>query len=95
MGYIQNLNLSLLDGNKVLEVRDANINKGIIVKKWLNKKPWDFILCAGDDITDEDMFAVMPEETFSIKVGIGKSVAQHYVNSSAKIIDLLSELTEI
>ncbi len=90
MEYIQNENLCLLDGNKVLEIRDVNASKGNIVNLWLQKKEWDFILCAGDDITDEEMFEVMPEEAYSIKVGTDSSAATYHVKDCDAIIDLLS-----
>lgn len=90
MEYIQNENLCLLDGSKVLEVRDVNASKGNIVNLWLQKDNWDFILCAGDDVTDEEMFNVMPEDAFSIKVGTDASAATYHVKDYNAIIELLS-----
>ncbi|MDA3926333.1 MAG: bifunctional alpha,alpha-trehalose-phosphate synthase (UDP-forming)/trehalose-phosphatase [Kiritimatiellae bacterium] len=90
MEYIQNENLCLLDGSKVLEVRDVNASKGNIVNLWLQKDEWDFIVCAGDDVTDEEMFSVMPERAFSIKVGTDSSAATYHVKDCNAIIDLLS-----
>lgn len=44
-------------GKKNLEVRPQAINKGEIVKRLLLKHAdVDFVFCAGDDKTDEDMF---------------------------------------
>ncbi|KAJ2489541.1 hypothetical protein IWW37_003887 [Coemansia sp. RSA 2050] len=47
-----------LVGKKCLEVRPLSVNKGEIVKRLVGANPeqWDFVLCAGDDKTDEDMF---------------------------------------
>ncbi|KAG6864335.1 hypothetical protein C0991_010367 [Blastosporella zonata] len=48
---------AVLVGKKNLEVRPIAVNKGEIVKRLLYKNPdAEFIFCAGDDKTDEDMF---------------------------------------
>jgi len=47
----------VLVGKKNLEVRPLAVNKGEIVKRILYQNPdAEFIFCAGDDKTDEDMF---------------------------------------
>lgn len=47
-------------GKKNLEVRPIAINKGEIVKRILYTNPdAEFVFCAGDDKTDEDMFRAM------------------------------------
>ena len=47
----------VLVGKKNLEVRPLAVNKGEIVRRLLYENPdADFIFCAGDDKTDEDMF---------------------------------------
>ncbi|KAJ2534241.1 hypothetical protein IWW43_002473, partial [Coemansia sp. RSA 1935] len=50
--------VEILVGKKCLEVRPISVNKGEIVKRLMGAKPkqWDFVVCAGDDKTDEDMF---------------------------------------
>ncbi|KAG5732360.1 Trehalose-phosphatase [Termitomyces sp. T112] len=49
--------IEVLVGKKNLEVRPLAVNKGEIVKRILYKNPdAEFIFCAGDDKTDEDMF---------------------------------------
>ncbi|KAG6906205.1 hypothetical protein DXG01_015225 [Tephrocybe rancida] len=49
--------IEVLVGKKNLEVRPIAVNKGEIVKRILYKNPdAEFIFCAGDDKTDEDMF---------------------------------------
>lgn len=46
----------MLNGNKVIEARIKGIDKGAAVQRVLNAADHDFILCIGDDATDEDMF---------------------------------------
>ncbi|KAK2461153.1 hypothetical protein APHAL10511_006680 [Amanita phalloides] len=49
--------IEVLVGKKNLEVRPLAVNKGEIVKRILYENPdAEFIFCAGDDKTDEDMF---------------------------------------
>jgi trehalose 6-phosphate synthase/phosphatase len=50
----------VLIGKKNLEVRPIAVNKGEIVKRLLYTNPdAEFVFCAGDDKTDEDMFRAM------------------------------------
>ncbi|EEB87393.1 hypothetical protein MPER_15264, partial [Moniliophthora perniciosa FA553] len=49
--------IEVLVGKKNLEVRPLAVNKGEIVKRILYHNPdAEFVFCAGDDKTDEDMF---------------------------------------
>ncbi|KAA1474504.1 glycosyltransferase family 20 protein [Dentipellis sp. KUC8613] len=49
--------IEVLVGKKNLEVRPIAVNKGEIVKRILYEHPdAEFVFCAGDDKTDEDMF---------------------------------------
>ncbi|ORY33808.1 hypothetical protein BCR39DRAFT_503877 [Naematelia encephala] len=49
--------IEVLVGKKNLEVRPLAVNKGEIVRRLMYENPdADFIFCAGDDKTDEDMF---------------------------------------
>lgn len=88
-----NLDVGVFEGNKILEIRNLGVNKGKAAEIWLDRKKWDFVLTAGDDYTDEEMFAVMPEYAYSIKVGTGVSKAKYTVESVQKIHKLLTELT--
>lgn len=52
--------VEILAGKKNLEVRSVRCNKGSCLKDILQNYPKvDFILCAGDDKTDEDMFRLL------------------------------------
>ncbi|EJF56796.1 trehalose 6-phosphate phosphatase [Dichomitus squalens LYAD-421 SS1] len=52
--------IEVLVGKKNLEVRPLAVNKGEIVKRILYFHPdAEFIFCAGDDKTDEDMFRAL------------------------------------
>jgi trehalose 6-phosphate synthase/phosphatase len=60
--------------------------------KWIIEKEYDFIMAIGDDLTDEDMFRVLPDWAVSIKVGIAGTHAQHNLRSNAEVIALLQSL---
>ena len=89
-----NLGIGVFEGSKILEVKNIRINKGRAVESWLAKQAWDFILAAGDDYTDEDLFAVLPENAYSIKVGYGISKARFNLHSVYELRALLEELTK-
>jgi trehalose 6-phosphate synthase/phosphatase len=87
-----NLNLGVLEGNKVIEIKNVGINKGQVALKWIRERKWDFILAIGDDWTDEDAFAVLPESAYSIKVGSFPSRARFNVDSIKDVRSLLKQL---
>lgn len=73
--------VEVMTGKANLEVRPTFINKGEIAKKLVNSygseigQPPEFILCLGDDFTDEDMFRALngsglpAEHVFTVTVG--------------------------
>lgn len=85
----------VFSGHKILEVKPESVNKGVIVQEILNKNGFDFLLCAGDDYTDEDMFSSLPasDTIFSIKVGLGETAAQYQVLTAEDLLSLLQKLT--
>ena len=85
--------LSIYEGNKILEIRPKEISKGAIVEEMIRKYKPDFILCAGDDSTDEDMFEELPRGAYSIKVGLGLSRAILRIASVKQLHNLLKSLT--
>ena len=84
--------LQLLEGNKVIEIKSININKGNAAKAWLNNYPASFILAIGDDHTDEDTFKAMPEEAITIKVGPGISAATYFLKNPEEVHSFLEKL---
>jgi trehalose 6-phosphate synthase/phosphatase len=90
-----NLNLAVLEGDKVIEVKNAGLNKGRTAAHWLNEEGWDFILALGDDQTDEDTFAVLPESAYSIRVRFNPSLARFNVESAKEVRALLGKLSKV
>jgi trehalose 6-phosphate synthase/phosphatase len=89
---IANLDLQVLEGNKIVEVKNTGINKGHAAARWISREKWDFILALGDDWTDEDTFKVLPSTAWSIKVGFGASAARFSLSSPSKAISLLRKM---
>ncbi len=87
-----NLGIGVFEGSKILEVKNIGINKGQAAKLWISKRKWDFIFAAGDDFTDEDLFAVLPESAYSIRVGYGISKARFNLDSVNELRLLIEEL---
>lgn len=92
--FIENSKIGILEGNKVIELKNININKGQAAFNWICKTKYDFILFIGDDATDEDVFEILPETSYSFKVGKGLSLARYYIKSPSHVIKLLSDITK-
>jgi trehalose 6-phosphate synthase/phosphatase len=88
-------NLQIMEGNKVLEVKNLEVNKGIAAKKWLNDKNWEFIMAIGDDYTDEDTFKAMPDAAFTIKVGFNETAAKSNITGVEDVHILLGKLVKV
>jgi len=84
-----NLDLQVLEGNKVIEIKNAGVSKGQATLGWSNAKDWDFIFAIGDDHTDEDTFKALPKAAFTVKVGDVKSEARYNIGSVEHVRSLL------
>lgn len=84
----------VLDGDYVVEVKPDAINKGRAALAWHQHFEADFVLCIGDDTTDEDMFKALPDTAFTVKVGPGSSHASCAVEAVGDVHELLTSLIE-
>ncbi|MEN1783831.1 MAG: bifunctional alpha,alpha-trehalose-phosphate synthase (UDP-forming)/trehalose-phosphatase [Bacteroidota bacterium] len=91
---IGNDDISVLNGNKVLEVKSSNVNKGRASVRMLAEDQYDFIFAIGDDWTDEFMFQELPKTAVTVKVGLQKTQAKYHVEGVTKVRELLQEFTE-
>lgn len=93
--FTSNMDIQIVQGNYIVELRNAGIDKGVAAMHWLNKLKNEpaFILAIGDDSTDEDLFRVMPAGAYSLRVGFSSTYALNNIRTTAEVIDLLSELT--
>ena len=107
---LKNKEVKILNGKGFVEVITLGIDKGyfvsyIIKEKIRQKKAPDFILCIGDDASDEKMFKFLNKKKkeiksfnhaanlISITVGKKPSEAQYYVNNTKEVQDLIKKFT--
>ncbi|MDT7830242.1 bifunctional alpha,alpha-trehalose-phosphate synthase (UDP-forming)/trehalose-phosphatase [Pricia sp. S334] len=86
--------LSVLNGNKVMEIKSSNVNKGRAAMRVYAENDYDFVFAIGDDWTDEFMFEELPETAVTVKVGRQKTQAKYYVDSIKNVRALLRRFTK-
>lgn len=79
-------------GQKTVEVKLVWANKGRVYTRLVTPVQPDFILAAGDDVTDEDLFAQLPAGAWTIHVGRNRSRAKYYVSGPNEVVELLAKL---
>ncbi len=87
--------LQVLRGSKVIEVKNSGMNKGGAVDQLITETRPDFVLCIGDDITDEDMFVKLPKNAVSIKVGTNPSLANYRLKDPKEVCRFLQFLSQV
>ena len=92
---IANDDLSVLQGNKVVEIKSSNVNKGRAAMRVLTRKDYDFIFAIGDDWTDEFMFQELPTNAVTVKVGRVKSHARYFVDGIGNVRELLKCFSDL
>ncbi|WOL06609.1 alpha,alpha-trehalose-phosphate synthase [Canna indica] len=103
--------VSVKSGLNNVEVKPQGVNKGLVAQRLLstmterNLLP-DFVLCIGDDRSDEDMFEVIATaasgssfspmaEVFACTVGQKPSKAKYYLDDTAEIVRLMQGLASV
>jgi len=92
-GMVGEHGLSVLEGNKVIEIKSGLVNKGRAVTRLILDGEFDYVLAAGDDHTDEFMFAELPEMAHTIKIGSSQTVAKYFTESPEELRKLMQQLT--
>ncbi|MDO5664014.1 MAG: bifunctional alpha,alpha-trehalose-phosphate synthase (UDP-forming)/trehalose-phosphatase [Bacteroidia bacterium] len=92
MGPASRLHLQIVPGNKIVEIKSPEFNKGSEVKRLLQKEDYDFVLAIGDDTTDEDMFHALPSDGVSIKVGNFSPAAKYRIPLQSSVIPFFENL---
>jgi len=93
-------------GKGYVEACRNDVNKGAMADRFVelcsaNGKPVDFVFCAGDDSTDELMFAALKDklgetapQLITCTVGRKPSEASTYLNDDNDVVELLELLSE-
>ncbi len=92
---LANLNVEILEGNKVIEIKSIGVNKGRAVRSKLPEENWDFILAIGDDWSDEFLYEALPDKAYTINVGFRNTFAKHCINNVKETRNLLKKLANI
>ena len=83
--------LRVLKGSCVVEAHHQGIGKGWAYRTLLHRLgKRDFVLAAGDDRTDEDMFRAVESGVWSIKIGAGVTAARVRLESPEELRTLLA-----
>jgi trehalose 6-phosphate synthase/phosphatase len=78
-------------GNKIVEVKPGWANKGEVLARLTEAAPHaEFCLAAGDDRTDEDLFARLPEDAWTIHVGDRRTRAKYCLSNPDELRQLLA-----
>ncbi|XP_028778350.1 probable alpha,alpha-trehalose-phosphate synthase [UDP-forming] 9 [Neltuma alba] len=107
-GVLANEPAVVQKGRDIVEVKPQGITKGLVIEKVLsnlkmNGMSVDFVLCIGDDGSDEDMFASLssqahhgvlsPEaDIFTCTVEVKSSKAMYFLNDPTEVMRLLQAL---
>jgi len=89
-----NLDVQVMQGNKIIEIRNKGISKGNITSALLERKKFSFIFAAGDDWTDEEMFRALPESACTVKIGMSSSYAKYNLESCYELRNLLKQFID-
>lgn len=89
---IANHDLEILEGSKVIEVKNSGINKGKAALRVIQKQNFGFIIGIGDDWTDEYLFKELPNESITIKVGGRNTIASYSLDSYTDVLRFLNGL---
>lgn len=92
LSLTSNIDVQVLPGNRVIEIRNAGVNKGVAGLYYLKRDYYNFILAIGDDWTDEDLFRALPPEAYTIRLGMVASHARFNLFERKEIFSLLRDL---
>jgi trehalose 6-phosphate phosphatase len=85
----------MIEGKDVIEVVLATGDKGTAIAALRDRTGGDRIVFAGDDTTDEDVFAILGDRDVGIKVGDGGTLARFRVPDPDAVAELLDTLAEL
>lgn len=85
----------VMHGKRVVELSVLAATKGSALRSLRKETGASVVLYAGDDVTDEDAFAVLGPDDIGIKVGHGTTKASHRVDDPAAVGAVLTRLAEL
>ncbi|KAL5813923.1 hypothetical protein ACOSQ4_024564 [Xanthoceras sorbifolium] len=98
-------------GDNIVEVKPQGVTKGLVAEKVLSTlisdgKVPEFVMCIGDDRSDEDMFESISSTSYSSKlpvapeifactVGQKPSKARYYLDDTLDVLNMLEALVDV
>lgn len=89
-----NINMQILNGNKVVEVKPNDYSKGTEAERLCAENEYDFVMAIGDDVTDESMFRSLPADATTIKVGLVSDDARYCLRKQEEVLPFLNKLSK-
>nr|QIQ74930.1 trehalose-6-phosphate synthase [Tamarix hispida] len=102
--------VSVKSGQYIVEVKPQGVSKGLVAEKIFSRmtekgKRADFVLCIGDDRSDEDMFEIIGgamnsgilsanASVYACTVGQKPSKAKYYLDDTSEVIMMIESLAE-
>ncbi|GAB2298575.1 Probable alpha,alpha-trehalose-phosphate synthase [UDP-forming] 7 [Dionaea muscipula] len=102
--------VAVKSGQHIVEVKPEGVSKGLVAEKIFTRmaetgKQADFVLCIGDDRSDEDMFEIIGSaisggilssntSVYACTVGQKPSKAKYYLDDTIEVITMLEALAE-
>ena len=86
--------LAATSGKLVVELRPAALSKGTAVAEIAARHAGRTPLYLGDDVTDEDAFAALPEAAVTIKIGEGETRARYRLPNVDAVARYLEKYVE-
>ncbi|KAK6264582.1 Glycosyl transferase [Theobroma cacao] len=107
---LSNEPVAVKSGQFIIEVKPQGVSKGVVAEKIFttmaeNGKQADFVLCIGDDRSDEEMFEIISSaissgvlssntSVFACTVGQKPSKAKYYLDDPAEVVNMLEALAK-
>jgi trehalose 6-phosphate synthase/phosphatase len=90
--FTANFDVQVIEGKKVVEIRNGGVNKGAAAMHCIAAYEPDFVFAAGDDATDEDLFRALPATAVTVRVGNSQSHATYRVRDHRELRELLEQM---
>ena len=92
---LSNQPVEILAGNRVLEIRPYGVHKGRIIPPMsAEREARTTIVAIGDDRTDEDLFAALPPNAISARVGPGATRARFRLDGTSAVRRVLQMVAD-
>jgi trehalose 6-phosphate synthase/phosphatase len=85
-------NLQVNELGSLIEIRNAESHKASMLRNYLDEEKYDFIFAVGDDQSNEAMFAVLPDDACTVRIGSTITSARYNLSDQTRLLSFLDEL---